>query len=453
MTAPSGECDRTMTVVLHLPSHGPDADAARSSRLRVRHVPASSRLSRRFPLSHIRAVTRTGPVRLRTAATTAVLLTAALTACSSDGTPAASDAKADGGGGGRPATVTVTPHGTRAKAGEPVRVAAHGGTLASVTVTDARGGALTGRLSADRLTWTSDRNAAPGTAYTVKADTRTKDGTSGNARASFTTAAADKVNKVEWRPGDATTVGVAQPISLVFDHPVTDKAAVEKQLKVTTSNDTEGSWGWMKDWSGKDRVDWRPKEYWKPGTKVTLDARLNGTDSGTGGWFVRDYRLAFTVGAQQVVRVDLDRKRLTVERDGRTVRTFAVSGGTPGPETGSWRGTEVVMAKEGTIRMNSETVGLGDAYDQEVDYAMRLTWSGTYAHAAPWNTAYFGRANRSHGCIGMSDADAAWLYDQVRIGDPFEVKGAETKGEVALNNGFGDWNADWDEWLTKSALR
>lgn len=234
---------------------------------------------------------------------------------------------------------------------------------------------------------------------------------------------------------------------------MTDKAAVEKQLKVTTSDGTEGSWGWLKDYSGRDRVDWRPRQYWRPGTEVTLDARLDGTDSGPGGgWFVRDYRASFTVGARQVVEVDLDRKRLTLQRDGKTVRTVPVSGGTPGPDTGSWRGTAVVLAKEGTVRMNSETVGLGDAYDETVHDSIRLTWSGMYAHAAPWNAAFFGRANRSHGCVGMSDADADWLYSQVRVGDPFEITGSEAKGTVAPNNGFGDWNVDWDRWQEKSAL-
>ncbi|MGW2819907.1 Ig-like domain-containing protein [Streptomyces sp. NPDC001443] len=405
-----------------------------------------------------RRAARGGPVRSRAAAAGAVaaLLTAALTACSSDGTTAAGAGAGAGGGSahGGTVTVTVTPDGTRAKAGRPVVVTAHGGSLTSVTVSDSHGGTLGGTLSDGGRTWTSQRNAVPGASYTVEADTRAQDGTTGTRRASFGTAAPGRVNKVDWRPGDTTTVGVAQPISLVFDHPVRDRAAVERQLKVTTSNGTEGSWGWLKDWSGKDRVDWRPREYWRPGTEVTLDARLNGTDSGPdGGWFVRDYRLGFTVGARQVFKVDLDSKRLTVERDGHDVRTFPVSGGAPGPETGSWRGTEVVLAKEGTIRMNSETVGLGDAYDQKVDYAVRLTWSGTYAHAAPWNAAYFGVANKSHGCIGMSDADARWLYERVRVGDPFEVKGAQTKGAVAPNNGLGDWNVDWEHWRTLSALR
>ncbi|MET9942918.1 L,D-transpeptidase, partial [Streptomyces halstedii] len=216
----------------------------------------------------------------------------------------------------------------------------------------------------------------------------------------------------------------------------------------------EGSWGWIRDWSGRDRVDWRPRTYWKPGTEVTLDAELNGTDSGPdGGWFVRDYTTRFTIGDRQIVRVDLDRHQLSLVRDGKTVRRLPVSGGTPGGDRRSWRGTAVLMAKEGTINMNSETVGLGDAYDRMVDHSMRLTWSGMYAHAAPWNARYLGRANRSSGCIGMSDADAAWFYAQVRPGDPFEITGKDTKGVVEPGNGFGAWNLSWAEWQERSALR
>lgn len=311
------------------------------------------------------------------------------------------------------------------------------------------GEALTGRISADGRTWTSDRPAAPGTAYGVEA----KNTAGGSAEAGFTTAAADKVNKLTLAPGKNTTVGIAQPLSIVFDNPVKDKAAVEKALKVSTSNNTEGSWGWLQDYSGKDRVDWRPKEYWKSGTKVTLDAGLNGIDSGpSGGWFVRDYRTTFTIGADQVVKVDLDRHRLALKRDGKTVMDVPMSAGTPGGEKASWRGTAVLMAKEGTINMRSETVGLGDAYDKMVDSSMRLTWSGMYAHAAPWNAAYFGVANHSSGCVGMSDANAAALYQQVRVGDPFEITGTDAKGTVAEGNGYGAWNVSWSDWQAKSAL-
>ena len=387
------------------------------------------------------------------AAVVAALLTP-LAACSSASSGGAPDARVTPRADDRPVKVTVTPEGDQVRAGDSVRITASGGRLTSVAVTDAEGRKLAGEVAADGRSWVSGRKAVPGTSYTVTAATRTGAGTVRTTKSSFTTAPADKVNKVDWRPGTDTTVGVAQPISLVFDNPVKNRAEVEKQLKITTSNDTEGSWGWLTDWSGRDRVDWRPKSYWKPGTKVTLNAELNGTDSGTtGGWFVRDYTTTFTIGARQIARVDLDSHRLTLVRDGRTVRRIPVSGGTPGGDKRSWRGTAVLMAKEGTVNMNSETVGLGDAYDKMVKHSMRLTWSGMYAHAAPWNAAYFGRANHSSGCIGMSDADATWFYDQVRPGDPFEITGKDTKGVVAPGNGFGAWNLSWTEWQAKSALR
>ncbi|MFF3955102.1 Ig-like domain-containing protein [Streptomyces sp. NPDC001890] len=387
------------------------------------------------------------PVRLALVAGTAAL-GALLTACSG---AAASGPESDKGGAAASseARISVNLRGGQAAPGTPVKVTLDNGRLGTVTVRADGGAALTGRISADGRTWTSDRAAAPGTTYDVVA----KNTEGGSAKAGFTTAAADKVNKLTLAPGKNTTVGIAQPLSVVFDNPVKDRAAVEKALKVSTSNDTEGSWGWLQDYSGKDRVDWRPKEYWKPGTKVTLDADLNGIDSGpSGGWFVRDYRTTFTIGADQVVEVDLDRHRLALKRDGRTVMDVPMSAGTPGGEKASWRGTAVLMSKEGTINMRSETVGLGDAYDKMVDSSMRLTWSGMYAHAAPWNAGYFGVANRSSGCVGMSDADAGALYGQVRVGDPFEITGADAKGTVAEGNGYGAWNVSWADWQAKSAL-
>jgi len=381
-----------------------------------------------------------------------VALGVSLTACAgaSATDPAPAEGKAPGSTPAHITRISVNLRGTTAAAGQPVKVTLGAGKLKTVSVRAAEGAALTGRISADGRTWTSDRPAAPGTAYRVEA----KDTAGGSARAGFTTAAAGKVNKLTMAPGNNTTVGIAQPLSIVFDHPVKNRAAVERALKVTTSNHTEGSWGWLRDYSGRDRVDWRPKAYWKSGTKVTLNAALNGIDSGTsGGWFVRDYRTTFTVGAHQVVKVDLDHHRLALKRDGKTVMNVPMSAGTPGGVKASWRGTAVLMSKEGTINMRSETVGLGDAYDKMVDSSMRLTWSGMYAHAAPWNAAYFGVANRSSGCVGMSDANAAELYRQVRVGDPFEISGADAKGTVAEGNGYGEWNVSWADWQAKSALR
>ncbi|MFI6638980.1 Ig-like domain-containing protein [Streptomyces sp. NPDC050504] len=389
---------------------------------------------------------RVRPVRIPLFLLTAVTLTA----CSvvTDDEPTKVDHRA-AVPDGAPAKVRVTPPA----AGRPVTVTASGGTLARVKVVDAKGAELVGRTGAGGASWTSDRKAAPGASYTVEVVSRGTGGKETTSRSTHALPEADEVNKLTLAPGKNSVVGVAQPLSIVFDRPVKNKADVERQLKVTTSNRTEGSWGWIEDYTGKDRADWRPKEYWKPGTKVTLDATLNGTDSG-GSWFVRDYRTGFTVdSAARIVKVDLDGKKLSVVRDGRTVSTIPVSGGTPGGDKRSWRGTAVLMAKEGTINMNSETVGLGDAYDKMVDYSMRLTWSGMYAHAAPWNARWFGVANKSSGCIGMSKEQASALFSALRPGDPFEIKGEDTKGTVAEGNGYGAWNVSWEQWREKSAVR
>ncbi|MEU9252278.1 Ig-like domain-containing protein [Streptomyces sp. NPDC048270] len=377
------------------------------------------------------------------------LLAAALTACSGgSGSGGDSTGKAEL----KPKAdmaVSVNLTGDQVKAGQPVTVTIAEGKLAQVKVTDAKGAELPGKISDDGRTWTSERNAAPGAEYKVEAQNTE----SQSASTQFKTSAADKVNKVSINVPKGSTVGVAMPVSIVFDNPVANKAEVEKQLKVTTSDNTEGSWGWIKDYSGNDRVDWRPKDYWKSGTDVKVEMNLNGVDSGKGGGlFAKDYNTEFKIGKDRRIEVSLDTKKMSVTEDGQTQKTIPVSAGTPGGKKASWSGKMVIMTKEGTIRMDSQTVGLDDAYDKMVDYSMRLTWSGMYAHAAPWNSGNFGRANTSSGCVGMSDSDAKDFFAKSQIGDPFEVVGGGSKGNADIGNGYGEWNLTFDQWKAKSAL-
>lgn len=386
-------------------------------------------------------------VRSRTAvAAGTALLAASLAAC---GVGAASGGTAKSEMKQKPdMAVSVNLTGDQVKAGRPVTVTIADGKLATVKVTDAKGGELAGQISADGKTWTSQGNALPSADYKVEAQNTD----SQSATTAFKTSAPDKVNKVSINIPKGSTVGVAMPVSIVFDNPVKDKAAVEKQLKVTTSDNTVGSWGWIKDYSGKDRVDWRPKEYWKSGADVKVQMNLNGVDSGPGGgMFVKDYNTEFKIGKDRQVKVDLDSKKMTVTENGQSVGTIAISAGTPGGKKASWDGKMVLMAKEGTIRMDSQTVGLGDSYDKMVEYSIRLTWSGMYVHAAPWNTANFGRANTSSGCVGMSDEEAKAFFAASRAGDPFEVVGQGSKGNPDVGNGYGEWNLSWEQWQAKSA--
>ncbi|WP_328971477.1 L,D-transpeptidase [Streptomyces sp. NBC_00239] len=334
---------------------------------------------------------------------------------------------------------------------QKITVKAEGGSLTSVEVTSPGQGAVTGTLSQDKSVWTSSTTFAPGAEYTVTAQGAGTDGAKLTKTASFTTQAAANTFVGTYNVDKGSTVGVAMPVSITFNKPIHDKAAVERKLAVTASPAVDGSWSWMKDRDGKDRVDYRPKEYWKPGTDVTLRMDLAGVDAGGGMYGTQQREVNFRIGDAVTSTVDVEKKAMTVAKNGKALRTLNVSTGKKDFET--WNGTMVVLSKVPSIRMNSATVGIfgPEAYDMEdVKWDVQLTPSGTYAHAAPWNEGKFGRVNASHGCIGMSTEDAKWFFDQVNPGDPVTV--VNSVDTVAVNNGYGDWNVDWATWKKGSAL-
>ncbi|MFF3313686.1 L,D-transpeptidase [Streptomyces sp. NPDC004082] len=335
-----------------------------------------------------------------------------------------------------------------------VRIRAGSGKLTSVKVTAPGPGALKGTYSGDRDSWTSGAELAPGVTYTVEARATASDGRKITERRTFTTAEPPKSRTFvgEYNVEKGSTVGTALPVSIVFNKPISDKAAVERRLRVTSSPAVEGAWSWMKDRNGKDRIDYRPREYWKPDTRVTLRMNLDGVAAGGGLYGTQTRKIGFTVGKSVVSTVDVAKKTMTVTENGRKLRTLPVSTGKKGFET--WDGTMVVLSKVPSIRMDSSTVGIfgREAYDLgKVKWDVQLTISGTYAHAAPWNEGKFGRVNGSHGCIGMSTGDAKWFFEHVDYGDPVTV--LNSKGTVPANNGYGDWNVDWAKWRAGSALR
>jgi lipoprotein-anchoring transpeptidase ErfK/SrfK len=185
-----------------------------------------------------------------------------------------------------------------------------------------------------------------------------------------------------------------------------------------------------------------------------VDADLNGVDVGGGVFGQLDRTVSFTVGRSLVHRVDVRRHVMRTFVDGRLVRTTPISAGKPGFETRS--GTKVVLEKFRTKRMDAATTGIqpGDPeyYDiPDVEYALRVTYSGEFLHAAPWSVGSQGSANVSHGCVGMSTEDARWVYDNTRRGDVVEVTG--TDRTMTLENGFGDWNLPFEDYAEGSALR
>ncbi|MBI0293201.1 L,D-transpeptidase family protein [Streptomyces sp. PRKS01-29] len=334
--------------------------------------------------------------------------------------------------------------------GEPLTVKAKDGRLESVSVTTGEGQALGGTLASDGASWTSSRSTEYGTTYTLVARFTDPEGNKKTGKQTVTTLDKDKIFVGTYNVDKGQKVGIALPVSIVFNKPIHDKAAVERKLSVTASPAVEGAWNWLKDRDGKDRIDYRPKEYWKPGTKVKFTMDLVGVENGDlVGTQKRE--IDFTIGKSVVSTVDVVKKTLTLSENGRIVKSLPVSTGKKTFET--WNGTMVVLSKVPSIRMDSSTVGIfgPEAYDMKsVKWDVQLTPSGTYAHAAPWNEGKFGRTNASHGCIGMSTADARWFFGRVNYGDPVTV--VKSTDTVAVNNGYGAWNTDWEKWKKGSAL-
>ncbi|MFJ2739788.1 L,D-transpeptidase [Streptomyces sp. NPDC087440] len=257
-------------------------------------------------------------------------------------------------------------------------------------------------------------------------------------------------------PLNGSTVGVGQPLALVFKGQKVDRslrAGIEGALKVTTSTPLTGAWHWTEA-KGDTLVHFRPEHYWPAHTKVTLDARLSHVKLADGTAADRDRRLTFTTGDATVNKVDLAAHTMTVVRNGETLRVIPVSGGEDRFKTRE--GIKTILSKDGRVIMDSRTIGIPrnspDGYYDPYDWSMRETISGEYIHAAPDNAASFGKENVSHGCIGMSDADARWLYGLSRVGDVIEVTGTTGKPMDHFGNGYGDWNLSWSAWLAGSAL-
>ncbi|MEU7106013.1 Ig-like domain-containing protein [Streptomyces sp. NPDC046215] len=378
----------------------------------------------------------------------ALLGSLALSACSGG--------SGDGGDAGPEAKISVTPAGGQEAAlGSPITVKADGGRLTGVEAKDDKGNKVSGRLADDGSSWTSDGKVGPKTTYTVRSTAKggkNGKGKESSSTATFTTRQAPKVNKLTNTPAKGQTVGTGMPVSILFDHPVDTgkRAEIEKSLKVTSEPKVEGAWGWVKDWSGQDRIDWRPKTYWPAGTKVSVQGNLNGVDSGEGGWFAKDYAFGFSVGADHKAVIDVPSHTLTMYENGKAVGEVKGSAGSPVDPTRG--GIHTVRSKNPDEVMDSSTIGHGNEWMLDSKWVTHLTASGTFLHSAPWNGSV-GVVNNSHGCFGMTTSDAKKVYDFLPVGSTVEVKNTTSTKKTDVGNGLEVWQETWEQWQKRTALK
>ena len=326
----------------------------------------------------------------------------------------------------------------------PVTVTAVRGKLTGVHVRTAKGTELAGGLDTAGTAWTSTGVLVADTSYTVSA-TSDADGATPQT-ATFRTLRPRARAAMTLNVGDGQVVGVGLPIVARFLSPVKNRDAVIKALTVTAIPQVEGAWRAMPD----NQFMWRPKEYWPTGTKVHVQAAVGAVEVSGGVWGQRTYTSDFTIGARVISTVDVKKFTLTYQAPGQPAKVLPVTTGksTPDGKQLTRGGIKVIMEKGEWVHM----VGTDpkDAYSTREHWAMRLTNSGEYLHARPESAGDFGVRNASHGCTGLSDANAQWLYAHSTIGDV--VVYVNSPRPLDPSNGWGVWQLSYEKWSTTSGV-
>ena len=389
----------------------------------------------------------------RRGAAVALGLVAVLTlgACSSEPTVSASGTS----GGGptsapatpQPAKLTVSPAAGAQDVppGEPVGVQVADGTIVSVTLTNPDGKQVQGQTSADKKSWNTTEQLGYGKTYTWSGSATGENGRTVPISGRFRTLAPERQISGHLNVSDGETYGIAMPIALTFDSPVTDKLAVARALSVTTSKPTTGLWAWLDD----ETVHWRPSGYYQPGTHVTVAANLYGVAFAPGVYGRDDISASFTIGRAQIVQANTRTHRMVVITNGKKRADYPASFGLdsdPGRVTNS--GTHVVLSRSQTVFMTNPKYHY---FNLEVHWAVRISDNGEFIHAAPWSVGAQGRVNVSHGCVNLSTANAIAYYHSVLVGDPVEITGS-TQHLGPSDGDYYDWTYTWAQWRAKAAV-
>ncbi len=347
-----------------------------------------------------------------------------------------------------PPTLNISPaNGSRGVLpGAAVVVAAKNGKLREVNVATAAG-SVRGYLAANG-TWHSTDPLATGTSYTVTATAigaNQKKVTTSTTFQTFTpqrtfraTITALGTNQNISSEIAAGQYGVGIPITISFNRPITNKAAVERAIQISTSKPVVGAWSWQDD----KTVIFRPRQYWPQYTTVTVDGNFDGVQAAPGIYGNQDVHLSLSIGPSLIVVASTRTHYMNVYYKNRLFGRWPISSGRPGDDTPD--GTYLTTFK------NNPQLMTGPGYSLEVPWSVDVTYSGDFIHDAYWSVGEQGFTNVSHGCINTSPAHAETYYRMAEPGDPVTITGSPVAGTPG--NGWTEWFMSWSQWLSGSAV-
>jgi lipoprotein-anchoring transpeptidase ErfK/SrfK len=347
----------------------------------------------------------------------------------------------------------------------PVEVQADAGTLTDVRMVNDDGRSVQGVMTPDNTVWKSTTPLGYGRTYTLNVSSRNSDGVVANQVSSFSTLQPSNQTKVSFTTTseaalrDGGTYGVGTVVVAHFDEQIADRAAAERQLKVTTNPAVPGAWYWVDN----QNAHWRPEHYYAPGTTVTAEAKIYGISLGDGLFGQDDSRVSFRIGDAHVSIADDRTKMVSVFSNGALVRTMPTSMGMGGTEKvgaqtiSLWTppGIYTVLDKGNPVIMDSSTFGLPKnsrlGYRETINYATRISIDGIYLHQLDATVWAQGHTDTSHGCLNLNGDNAKWFYDFSVPGDVVEIRNSGGPPLKLAQN--GDWTLSWDQWRAGSAVK
>ncbi len=321
--------------------------------------------------------------------------------------------------------------------------AVSGGKISAVAVKSSGTNEVAGTLSPNGASWHSTYALPTGQSYTVTATGTDNAGHPVTATSKFSTLTPSAAFHAEIFEGAGATYGVGMPIMLTFDHPITNKAAVERALTLTTSKPVVGAWYW----DGSEQLDFRPRDYWPADTTVSFSSHLDGVEGAQGVYGIHDLSQTFNIGQSVIAVANTSSFHTQIYVDGKLKYTWPISTGkkvTPTPN-----GTYLTVEKANPVRMIGGKKGTPDYYNELVNWAVRFTYSGDYYHSAPWSVVNQGETNVSHGCVNLAPEDAQTFYNLAVPGDPVTITGSSKAGK--WDDGWTQWFWSWSAYLAGSA--
>ena len=253
-------------------------------------------------------------------------------------------------------------------------------------------------------------------------------------------------------PMSGETVGIGMPITVTFNRPVRNEAAVERALEVRSTTPMQGAWRWISN----EQAIFRTKTYWPAHSQVSLVAHLAGVRAAPGVYGTRDYTRSFKIGASHIAHVSLKTHKSKVYVDGKLAKTIPISGGmggfdSHGNDFRTTSGIHLAMGKSPVVTMTSPNIKKGEpGYYHELVYEdVQISSSGEYLHRSPGDFECLGHRNCSHGCVRQTPSGAAWFFKLSKRGDVIDITGSSRRLE--WNNGWGYWQLSFDKWLKGSA--